>query len=176
MEFLMWCLGSLLAALLGVEVPVASKAFARWLVGRAVKRLPVQDQASFHEEWLALLDELNSPTLQLLHAFSLFGNARATRDALTETSGSLALKFASRAAGLSLLIFSGPLLSLAWIVCISLGIRPIRTAMRKVNGRMVRVYRFNFEFHSVEELPVLVNVLKGEITIMDAFRMTRDGE
>lgn len=67
-EVVVGVLGSLLAA----EVVAYAPGITRWLVSRAVRKLPEKDQARFSEEWLAHADYLPGSISKLRHGLGCY--------------------------------------------------------------------------------------------------------
>jgi hypothetical protein len=76
-ELLVGAAGSLIAA----EVWVHADPASRWLIKRAVRRLPEDQQERRLEEWLAGLDEFPGAIRKLLHAFGCWTGAPAVGQA-----------------------------------------------------------------------------------------------
>jgi hypothetical protein len=55
---------------LGVEIGAHHKPVCRWLVRVAAGRLPDDERAAAESEWLQVIEDLRSPTAQLLHSLS----------------------------------------------------------------------------------------------------------
>jgi hypothetical protein len=61
---------ALFIRLLGVEIGAHHKPLCRWLVKGAARRLPDTERAAAESEWLQVIEDLPSPTAQLLHSLS----------------------------------------------------------------------------------------------------------
>ena len=77
----MICLG-LFIRLLSVEIGIWHKPLCRWLVKIAAARLPEGERAAAESEWLAIIEDLRSPTTQLLHSLSYVFSAFQIRQAI----------------------------------------------------------------------------------------------
>ncbi|MCW2218780.1 cytochrome bd-type quinol oxidase subunit 2 [Bradyrhizobium japonicum] len=88
MDLILSILGKLLPGLvgrwLGSELAAWHQPLCRWLVRVAASRQPSEERAALEAEWLAVIDDLKSPTLQLLHAASFVLSALSVRDAMEE--------------------------------------------------------------------------------------------
>ncbi|MCP3462531.1 hypothetical protein [Bradyrhizobium sp. CCGUVB23] len=73
---------SLFVRLLGVEIGVRHLPVCRWLVKVAAARLPAEERAAIESEWLAVIEDLRSPTAQLLHSLSYVVSAFRIRRAI----------------------------------------------------------------------------------------------
>ena len=73
---------SLLIRWLGVEIGVWHKPICQWLVRVAAGRLPADERAAAESEWLAIIEDLRSPTTQLLHSLSYAFSALRIRHAI----------------------------------------------------------------------------------------------
>jgi hypothetical protein len=73
---------SLLIRWLGVEIGVWHKPICRWLVRIAAGRLPAEEGAAAESEWLQIIEDLRSPTAQLLHSLSYAVSAFRIRRAI----------------------------------------------------------------------------------------------
>ncbi|MEI9922596.1 MAG: hypothetical protein WDN50_02515 [Bradyrhizobium sp.] len=73
---------SLLIRLLGVEIGVWHTPICRWLVRIAAGRLPADERAAVESEWLAVIEDMRSPTAQLLHSLSYAVSAVRIRQAI----------------------------------------------------------------------------------------------
>jgi hypothetical protein len=76
-------LGMIILALfirwLGVEIGAHHKPLCRWLVKGAARRLPDTECAAAESEWLQVIEDLPSPTAQLLHSLSFAFSALQIR-------------------------------------------------------------------------------------------------
>ena len=54
------------------ELTARVEPVARWLIGKAVERLPADDRERFREEWFAHLEEVPSGFRKLWHAFGCY--------------------------------------------------------------------------------------------------------
>ena len=68
MELLIGLVLAVLAALIVEEIHANSTSVARWLILRAVRRLPEQERERFHEEWTAHLNDAETVFRKLWHA------------------------------------------------------------------------------------------------------------
>jgi hypothetical protein len=66
---------ALAITLIGAELIAYAPSVAKWLVGRAVRRLRPEDQERFAEEWLAHAEELPGAVGKLLHGASCYVRA-----------------------------------------------------------------------------------------------------
>ena len=66
------------ASLLAAEVYVYADPVARWIVGKAAKRLPADDRDRRHEEWLADLNDMPGAVGKLLWALGCHWAAAVT--------------------------------------------------------------------------------------------------
>ncbi len=60
----------LIVRVLGIEIGVRHKPLCQWLLKVAAARMPVEERAALESEWLAIIEDLRSPTAQLLHSLS----------------------------------------------------------------------------------------------------------
>ncbi|SHN87177.1 hypothetical protein [Bradyrhizobium erythrophlei] len=78
---------------LGAEIGAQHKPFCTWLVKFAAARLPEDERVVAESEWLAIIDDLRSPTAQTLHSLSFaFLAMRIRYEMQGETPRSRALK------------------------------------------------------------------------------------
>jgi hypothetical protein len=70
---------SLFVRLLGVEIGMRHKPICRWLVKVAAAHLPDGERTAAESEWLAVIEDLRSPTAQLLHSASYVWSALRIR-------------------------------------------------------------------------------------------------
>jgi hypothetical protein len=80
--FLGMILLGLFIRLLGVEIGVYHTPLCQWLVRIAAGRLPLDERAAAESEWLAVIEDLRSPTAQLLHSLSYVLSAFRIREAI----------------------------------------------------------------------------------------------
>ena len=73
---------ALFVRLLGVEIGVRYLPLCRWLVRIAGARLPPEERVAVESEWLAVIEDLRSPTAQLLHSLSFVVSAFRIRRAI----------------------------------------------------------------------------------------------
>jgi hypothetical protein len=73
---------SLFIRLLGVEIGARHKPLCHWLVRVASARLPAEERAALESEWLQIIEDLRSPTVQLLHSLSYVVSALRIRKAI----------------------------------------------------------------------------------------------
>jgi hypothetical protein len=73
---------NLFIRLLGVEIGVHHMPLCRWLIRVAAARLPPEERAAAESEWLAVIDDLRSPTRQFVHAASYVWSALHIREAI----------------------------------------------------------------------------------------------
>lgn len=73
---------SLFIRLLGVEIGVWHKPICQRLVRVAAGRLPADEHAAAESEWLAVIEDMRSPTAQLLHSLSFTLSALRIRKAI----------------------------------------------------------------------------------------------
>jgi two-component sensor histidine kinase len=79
------------------ELSAHVEPMARWIIGKAVERLPTENRKRFSEEWLAHLEEVPSGVRKLWHAFGCYlcaakvANALARRERDKLDSSMLAL-------------------------------------------------------------------------------------
>jgi hypothetical protein len=66
------------------ELSAHAEPMARWIIGRAVERLPTDDRDRFREEWLAHLDETPGTLRKLWHAVGCHLGAGKVADALAK--------------------------------------------------------------------------------------------
>jgi hypothetical protein len=71
---------ALFIRLLGVEIGAHHKPLCRWLVKGAACRLPDGERAAAESEWLQVIEDLRSPTAQLLHSLSFAFSAFRIRE------------------------------------------------------------------------------------------------
>ena len=76
----------LFVRLLGVEIDVHHNPVCHWLVRFAAARLPTEERAAAESEWLAVIEDLRSPTVQLLHSLSLAFSALRIQRAIARES------------------------------------------------------------------------------------------
>jgi hypothetical protein len=55
---------------LGAEIGAQHKPLCAWLVKFAAARLPEEEQVAAESEWLAVIEDLRSPTAQFVHSLS----------------------------------------------------------------------------------------------------------
>lgn len=66
----------------GAEIGAQHKPLCVWLVKFAAARLPEEEQAAAESEWLAVVEDLRSPTAQLLHSMSFAISSLRIRHAI----------------------------------------------------------------------------------------------
>jgi hypothetical protein len=64
------------------EVGVWHRPLCQWLVRLAAARLPVDERLAIESEWLAVIEDLRSPTAQLLHSLSYVLSSLRIRQAI----------------------------------------------------------------------------------------------
>ena len=72
----------LIARWLIVEMGVWHQPLCCWLVKTATRQLPESERAAVLSEWLAIIEDLRSPTAQLLNSLSFLFSAFRIRQAL----------------------------------------------------------------------------------------------
>lgn len=72
---------SLFIRWLGVEIGSWHKPICHWLVRISAGHLPADERAAAESEWLAMIEDMRSPTAQLLHALSFAFSAARIRQA-----------------------------------------------------------------------------------------------
>ena len=77
---------NLFIRLLGVEIGVRHNPVCHWLVRFAAARLPAEERAAAESEWLAVIEDLRSPTARLLHSLSFAFSALRIRRAIAPES------------------------------------------------------------------------------------------
>lgn len=77
---------SLFVRLMGVEIGVHHDPLCHWLVRFAAARLPAEERTAAESEWLAVIEDLRSPTAQLLHSLSFAFSALRIRRAIAPES------------------------------------------------------------------------------------------
>jgi hypothetical protein len=82
-------MGYLIDILIGVisgivtgELSAHVEPMARWIIGKAVERLPADDRDRFREEWVAHLDEIPGTVRKLGHALGCYIGATAITQVL----------------------------------------------------------------------------------------------
>lgn len=73
---------SLVVRWLGVEIGSWHKPICQWLVRVAAGYLPADERAAAESEWLAVIEDMRSPTTQLLHSLSYVFSAVRIRQAI----------------------------------------------------------------------------------------------
>jgi hypothetical protein len=71
---------------LGVEIGVHHSPVCHWLVRFAAAHLPAEERAAAESEWLAVIEDLRSPTAQLWHSLSFVVSALRIRRAIAPES------------------------------------------------------------------------------------------
>jgi hypothetical protein len=62
------------------ELSAHVEPMARWIIGKAVERLPPGDREKFREEWLAHLNEIPGTLRKFWHALGCYRAATADSD------------------------------------------------------------------------------------------------
>lgn len=108
MGVILGVLGTILLGLLlrwlSVEIGVWHKPLCHWFVKIATNRLPEGERLAAQSEWLAIIEDLRSPTAQLLHSFSFLASAFRIRKAIDQEEArahAFAIRVALAATGLS---------------------------------------------------------------------------
>lgn len=173
------------------------KAWSGWVVERLIKlsvaHLPESQRARFEEEWHSHVDELPGEIGKLLAATGFIISARRISAIATEhRRGKVAGKVVQRTvdvlgSSLMLLILS-PLFSLIAVAIRLTASGPVIVVTRRIGmaGREFRMCKFGgsgrlSEFlrrFSFDELPQLINVLRGDMTFIgphaDSPKIARD--
>jgi hypothetical protein len=70
----------LIGRLLATEIGVWHKPLCDFLIHLAARRLPKENRVEIEAEWLAIVADLRSPTIQLFHSFTYLLKARQIRN------------------------------------------------------------------------------------------------
>ncbi len=82
LAFLGTVLLALFIRLLGVEIAAHHVPLCNWLVKVAAARLPADQRVAAESEWLQVINDLRSPTRQMLHSLSFVVSAFRIRRAI----------------------------------------------------------------------------------------------
>lgn len=197
----MWYLLSLIfSAILKDDIKLMLERFVRFNLRRAAMRLPEESADRYLEEWLAHSEQIGYLVGRLVHALSLrFWGAPQMVSVLAKDNS---MKVEAEATLLrrmdiilSMLLLPPVLVVLTFVslVFIVLGERNfIRThSVKYREGHNVRVTRFNTSYSdldtptlrgfksflkksNLEEMPMLANVLRGDLSIVGASLQTVD--
>jgi hypothetical protein len=193
MTLLVTILGSLIAILLATELQSWIPWIERCLLRRAISKMPVELQARYSEEWSAHLADMPTPWARLIVALQLSsaGRAIASDSRQGDRRGRRTLEATVRRtfnlfAAASILLWVAPLLILTGLsIKLSspgpLFIRTKRITARgeewyvlkfrstKLDGSQMSVGRLVHRL-SIDELPQLLNVIRGDMTLIGGER------
>jgi Bacterial sugar transferase len=182
-------LGAALSSQLADEFKAWTPALVKWLLKRAVKQLPSDQRNRYEEEWLSHCAELPGQIGKILHALSCFSAARSIRRPFSWAD--IARRTADIVFATVFLLFLAPLM-----VCLALAIRlsshgpVLHRGTSTYSGREYKILRFRvseyvvggdetsvcsrrtrlgalIKSYSLDELPILFNILVGEISVRD---------
>jgi len=145
-SLLLGILGSIIAWIICAEIDVWAPRLARHLLARAVKRLPIDRQERYYEEWSAHLSAMPTSLSKLVVAFGFgFAALRMRLDLQGKAMvQSVLIRGIDVTGSLFALILFGPILILVTSLIYATDRGPILIAHLRVgrDGRLFRCYKF----------------------------------